>query len=304
MKIYLPPGYESGTEEYPYIVFHDGLEYISLAYADNIIDYCIYHEYIDPIIAVFVPPVNRTEEYAGSLQDEFTSFIIEEIVPYIDEEYRTISDASHRAMLGPSYGGNITFHIGMTHPDVFRNLAPQSSYVQQSIIDSLESGVLLDLDFYLDAGTYEQMILVPLEQTVIPLLEQRGYPFQFDVYHEGHSWGNWRAHVDNALIRFFPGPGLKTEIRSEIPQKFGLLNVYPNPFNNRTKIQFVIPNSGETSLTLYNLVGQKIAGLVQGNIQAGIHETFIEGNNLSSGMYFVKLSGEYYSDTIKLILIQ
>ena len=304
VKIYLPPGYESGPEEYPYIVFHDGLEYVNLAHAGNILDYCIHHEWIDPVIAVFVPPVNRTEEYAGSLQDEFTSFIIEEVVPYVDNEYRTLTDAENRAMIGPSYGGNITLHIGMTNPDVFGLLAPQSSYVQQSIIDSLESGELLDLDFYIDAGTYEQMLLVPLQQTVIPLLEQRGYPFQFNVYHEGHSWGNWRAHIDEALIRFFPGPGLSAEDSPEIPVKFELIKAYPNPFNNRTKILYAVPQAGEMSLTLYNTMGQQIVCLKQGNTMAGIYEEFFNSQNLSSGLYFVKLSGEDYSDTIKLVLMK
>ena len=304
VKVYLPPDYGFGSDEYPYIVFHDGLEYISLAYAVNTLDYCIYHEYIVPIIAVFVPPVNRTEEYAGNLQDEFTAFIIEELVPYIDSAYRTLTTPSNRAMLGPSYGGNITFHIGMTHPDVFGLLAPQSSYVQQGIIDSLESGQFLNLDFYIDAGTYELMILNPLEQTVVPLLENRGYPYQFNVYHEGHSWGNWRAHVDNALIRFFPGPGLGTETRSEVPDYFRLLKGYPNPFNNETKIYFSVPESGETSLAVYNLAGRKVCSLFGGSLSAGTHETYLNGEKLSSGMYFVRLSGQDYSAILKLLLIK
>ncbi|HEX9970799.1 MAG TPA: alpha/beta hydrolase-fold protein, partial [bacterium] len=82
IRVYLPPGYSSSTSSYPMILFHDGLEYVSLAGANNVLDYLIHHQRIEPVIAVFVPPVSpekRGDEYAGNLQNKFTQFIIEEI---------------------------------------------------------------------------------------------------------------------------------------------------------------------------------------------------------------------------------
>ena len=164
VKIYTPPGYQQSTDDYPYIIFHDGLEYLSLANAKNTLDYCIHHGLCVPLIAVFVPPVNRTEEYVTSLQDEFTAFIITELIPYIDGSFRTITDAGARAIMGPSYGGNISLHLAVTHPEIIGMTGPQSSYVESSILQTLSEGPALNLDFYLDAGTYEPGIINPLEE--------------------------------------------------------------------------------------------------------------------------------------------
>ncbi len=61
------------------VLVHDGLEYISFAKMDNTIDYLISEEKIEPTIAVFVPPVDRTPEYVDAKQDAFTNFIIDEV---------------------------------------------------------------------------------------------------------------------------------------------------------------------------------------------------------------------------------
>ena len=62
------PAIQAATDRYPLILFHDGLEYITLARADRVLDYLIAHGRIHPVIAVFVPPVSRTSEYAGDLR--------------------------------------------------------------------------------------------------------------------------------------------------------------------------------------------------------------------------------------------
>src|SRR3989339_955036 len=88
IRVYLPPGYSSSTDDYPLMLFHDGLEYISLANADRVLDYLINEQTIEPVIGIFVPPVNREAEYAGNLQDEFGAFITEEVMPWVDASFR------------------------------------------------------------------------------------------------------------------------------------------------------------------------------------------------------------------------
>jgi hypothetical protein len=57
VRIYLPPAYNI-RKQYPVILVHDGPEYISLGNANNIFDYLIYHQEIEPLIGIFVPPVD------------------------------------------------------------------------------------------------------------------------------------------------------------------------------------------------------------------------------------------------------
>ena len=67
IRVYTPPSYNpSSSMRYPLILFHDGIEWTTLGYAKNILDNLISENKIDPLVAVFVPPVNRSEEYAFS----------------------------------------------------------------------------------------------------------------------------------------------------------------------------------------------------------------------------------------------
>jgi enterochelin esterase family protein len=176
--------------------------------------------------------------------------------------------------------------------------------VEQQVIDTLTYGQLLNLNFYLDIGTYEPELLPPLQYTVVPLLNSRGYPYQFETYPEGHSWGNWRAHIDNALERFFPGPGLKIPKRSEIPSIYQNLKVYPNPFNEKSHITFTLPKDSIVSLTIYDLQGRKISNLWDGFCDYGSHQTTFDGSSLASGIYFIQLIADSFHQTQKLVLMK
>ncbi len=204
VKVYLPPGYRNSAQRYPLILFHDGLEYLSLAKAKNVLDNLIADGRIRPLIAVFVPPVNRTPEYAGELKDEFAAFIMEELLPWVDARFRTSRQASERAMIGASNGGNISLWIALRYPGSFGHVAAQSSRVEEGIRQMLAKQPDLQMDFYLDMGTYDIPQLIPQIRGFQHLLAAEGYRYRYFEYPEGHSWGNWRAHLDTALEMFFP----------------------------------------------------------------------------------------------------
>lgn len=298
IRIYLPPGYSTSTSRYPMILFHDGLEYISLASAKNVLDYLIHHHHIDPVIAVFVPPVSpekRGDEYAGNLQNKFTKFIVEEIIPWVDARFRTIAAPEKRAVLGASYGGNISLWLGMNHPEIFGNVAAQSSYIQGSIVGGFQNSPKLDLKIDMILGTYDIASLIPMVRNFIPILDAKGYTYQYHEYHEGHSWGFWRAHIDDALEMFFPYQA--TAIKSghhHVPEKFQLLQNYPNPFNSATKIQFRIDKEAFVSIKIFNINGQNIHTLIAQKKAAGEHSVIWDGKDnfgvrQASGIYFCQL---------------
>jgi enterochelin esterase-like enzyme len=203
VRIYLPPGYDK-QKQYPVILFHDGLEYISLANVNNIVDYLISQQEIEPVIGIFVPPVEREAEYAGSKKDAFTAFIVEELMPVIDQKYAVSKDPRKRATLGASNGGNISLYIGMKHPESFGKIAAQSSNVESAISETYQNTNKMDLEFYMDIGSYDIDVLIPLVNDFVQILENKNYLYQSRVWHEGHSWGNWKGHLSQALRQFFP----------------------------------------------------------------------------------------------------
>ncbi len=94
--------------------------------------------------------------------------------------------------------------------------------------------------------------------------------------------------------------GISSE--SSAPSSFSLEQNYPNPFNPTTVIGFNVPKQSRITLTVYNIIGQKVATLINGQMNAGYHSVNFNAANLSSGIYFYRLEGDNISITKKMIL--
>ncbi|MCX7798264.1 MAG: choice-of-anchor A family protein [Melioribacter sp.] len=90
----------------------------------------------------------------------------------------------------------------------------------------------------------------------------------------------------------------------EIPTKFELYQNYPNPFNPITTIKFAVPQSGKYSLRVYDILGQEVATLFDGEMNPGTQKVTFNGNNLSSGVYIYRLIGNNVNITKKMILMK
>lgn len=89
-----------------------------------------------------------------------------------------------------------------------------------------------------------------------------------------------------------------------IPTSFDLTQNYPNPFNPSTKIQFTMPEAGNVKLTVYNVLGQQIAELVNDFKAAGTYTINWNAENLSSGMYIYRLESGANIVTKKMTLLK
>jgi hypothetical protein len=88
------------------------------------------------------------------------------------------------------------------------------------------------------------------------------------------------------------------------PTKFTLEQNYPNPFNPSTTIRYGLPARTHVTMTIYNALGQQVAELVNGEVDAGNHDVKFEGSNLASGVYFYRLTAGEHADSKKLILMK
>jgi hypothetical protein len=88
------------------------------------------------------------------------------------------------------------------------------------------------------------------------------------------------------------------------PKEFSLEQNYPNPFNPTTTIAYSIPTSGNVKLTIFNVIGSKVATLVNEYKPAGNYSIQFNGTNLASGIYLYRLESGAYTSTKKLILLK
>ncbi len=89
---------------------------------------------------------------------------------------------------------------------------------------------------------------------------------------------------------------------SEVPSEFELNQNYPNPFNPSTTIQFAVPKAGNYSVKVFNVLGQEVATLLNGEIGSGLHKVTFDAGNLSSGIYVYRLVGNNVNISKKMIL--
>jgi hypothetical protein len=89
-----------------------------------------------------------------------------------------------------------------------------------------------------------------------------------------------------------------------IPTDYALYQNYPNPFNPSTTIKFGLLQDGIVILEVYNLVGEKVATLVNEELTAGYHTIDFNGSRLSSGIYLYKLSSGEFTSTKKFVLMK
>ena len=108
--------------------------------------------------------------------------------------------------------------------------------------------------------------------------------------------------IDIKNIGFLPSSVTAVNDNSDLPREFSLSQNYPNPFNPSTVIRFSLPQTSRVTLTVYNILGQRVATLIDGEVQAGIHNINFNANNLASGVYIYRLSGDNINFTKKMVL--
>ncbi len=84
-------------------------------------------------------------------------------------------------------------------------------------------------------------------------------------------------------------PASSVPVRGALPQTYSLWQNFPNPFNPSTRIRFDLPRQSYVTLTLYNILGQEIARLVDGIQEAGVREIVFDARTLASGVYFYRM---------------
>jgi len=97
---------------------------------------------------------------------------------------------------------------------------------------------------------------------------------------------------------------LPSDLETGPPLIYSLRQNYPNPFNPATEIEFTIPVAQKVKLNIYNILGERIINVVDGDLLAGKHAYRFDGRNLASGVYFYRLEAGSFVQSRKMILLR
>jgi len=101
-----------------------------------------------------------------------------------------------------------------------------------------------------------------------------------------------------------PSQVTSIEEETELPMSFALQQNYPNPFNPATVFEFSIAEAGLYTLNVYNILGEKVAVLLDREVSTGVHKLNFDASNLSSGIYIYTLSGNNLFLSKKMMLMK
>jgi len=221
MHVYTPPGYETGgSQKYPVFYLLHGAgdcdeSWTSVGRAGFILDNLIADKKAKPMIVV-MPAGHTTLTQGGGRgaapvaggpppRDEFTDDFVTDIMPYVEKNYRTLTDRPHRAIAGLSMGGSQTLNIAFTHLDEFAYVGVYSSGILGNAgTADWGKNHLADLDntalkkglkmVWFSTGADDA--LITNSKATVELLKKHGFDATFQESPGAHTWINWRNYLN------------------------------------------------------------------------------------------------------------
>jgi len=142
-----------------------------------------------------------------------------------------------------------------------------------------------------DAG-WTLTLIDNVAEAEINLVEENSYTFTVDQI------------IDNRfVVKVVPSTAVSNEFEDK-PVTFGLEQNYPNPFNPSTTIKYSVGEAGPVSIAVYNVMGQKVADLVNATRGAGEYQVTWNASNNASGIYYYRLTAPGQVITRQMTLIK
>jgi predicted alpha/beta superfamily hydrolase len=230
--VYLPPGYDQQPERrFPVLYLHDGQNLFDGAtsfipgmdwHVGQTADQCIYEGHVEPLIIVGMYNTKaRVREYTptqvpklgGGRADRYAKFLIEEVKPFIEREYRALVGEENTGIGGSSLGGLVSLYLGLKLPNVFGKIAALSPSVwwnQRVMLRFAEAAeVFPHPRIWLDIGTREGPRIVQDVEQFRDMLLQKGWRLEQDLHYERvegaeHNEAAWAQRVGPFLQFLYP----------------------------------------------------------------------------------------------------
>ena len=209
----------------------------------------------------------------------------------IDPEFLT-NLAVHTVVSSPGQIGDFWFQENVSNGVASAAVAYGTWHWQKIVVDGQNISVTAwaDGEAMPDTATYSYEALTTTEAPsfiLVGVTDDDSSSVQVD-----ELWYNERP----------AGLGISDE--APIASRYELGQNYPNPFNPTTHIRFNIPETANAKLTVFNVMGEEVATLVNGVMQAGGHTVSWNAASMPTGVYFYQLESGNFSQTKKLLLVK
>lgn len=195
---------------------------------------------------------------------------------------------------GETWNSRSRSDLGLGNSGTLTAILLKGEHVILTVSDATNGSKVYEISTQLDASTNITAGLTDYEQ---------GSLIQFYVANSTSIFAK-RNGQDTALWQY-PEPGGTVSVeKEERPEAFSLSQNYPNPFNPSTTISFSIPEVSDVSLKVFNMLGQKVATLYDGQMNSGDHSISFFAKGLPSGMYLYRLQAGGYSQIKKMQLVK
>ena len=207
LQIYLPRGYDKGKKRYPVAYVHGGADAVERGKLPTMLDNLI-GKRVTPLVAVFIDFQSRGR------RTKYAQMVAEELVPFIDGNFRTQASPDARANIGMGFPGFAAFVCAFSHPDVMGKVGCQSTFMFDSMKKELDPLVTTasekPLSIYLDWGKYdlrnsrEAWDMAETNREFAETLRGKGYTFTGGEANDGTGWSSWQNRTGDLLEALFP----------------------------------------------------------------------------------------------------
>jgi len=218
ITVYLPAGYDSGSDTYPLLIVNQGEGWLDKANLPNSLDN-LTGVSVSPIIVAFIPTIPETErdELGGEKSTAYVEMVADELLPHLDQTYRTVADREARTVMGLARGGLLAAFAGLSRPDVFGNAAVHSVYLTDKVGESVISLPSEAGDprakFWIGWNRYElrraewSFDLAADSRKLAETLKAGGFTVSGGEALDSAGWGSWRVRAGEMLEFFYPFVG-------------------------------------------------------------------------------------------------
>jgi len=299
--LYLPPDYDQSSNEYPVLYMHDGQnlfdQFTSFAgewEIDETLNRLVDQGYKVPIVVGIdnggiyrideLTPWNNPD-YGGGQGDEYMAFIVETLKPFIDENYRTLSDRENTGIMGSSLGGLISTYGALKYQNIFSKAGPFSPayWINNDSIWNFISSFSMqnDIWFYQNVGEHEGDIYINNMYKMEDSLRAEGFEnITSKVILGGdHNEQTWRNDFEEAYLWLFMSFANNIKETNSIKP----LVIYPNPATEKISFSNIELNKND-SIRIVDSDGHIIKEF---NAYGSVSD--IDISDLKSGIYIISV---------------